>query len=108
MRQKAREYQRQKDAENPDRARARNVRSKYGISLKEYQRCMATSHGCEICGKTEDLCYDHCHDSLQFRGVLCNACNKGIGILGDNAEALEKAVAYLKDKEAAQTRADKA
>jgi hypothetical protein len=52
---------------------------------------------CELCGRTnQQLLFDHCHDSLKHRGWICNSCNKGIGLLGDNVEALERVVLYLK------------
>jgi len=51
---------------------------------------------CEICGNAEEgLCVDHCHETGQIRGVLCRRCNRAIGQLGDNLEAVRKAVAYL-------------
>jgi hypothetical protein len=51
---------------------------------------------CECCGKTsEKLHWDHCHDSSEHRGWLCNNCNTGIGKLGDNIEGVLKAVDYL-------------
>lgn len=34
----------------------------------------------------------------EFRGVLCSACNKGIGLLKDSIVILNNAVAYLKNK----------
>ena len=51
---------------------------------------------CQCCNKKADLLVDHCHDTLAFRGWICNNCNVGIGQLGDNIEGLEKALAYLK------------
>ena len=68
----------------------------YGISLEEYDRCMATSDCCEVCGSADNLGYDHCHDTMDFRGVLCNKCNRSIGQLGDTLESLEKVVSYLR------------
>ena len=68
----------------------------YGISLEEYDRCMATSDCCEVCGSVDNLAYDHCHDTMDFRGVLCNKCNRSIGQLGDTLESLEKVVSYLR------------
>jgi len=68
----------------------------YGVTLDEYNTCMSTSDVCELCGTEESLCYDHCHDSMKFRGVLCSRCNSGIGFLGDTLEDLERAVKYLR------------
>lgn len=69
---------------------------RYGVSLEEYETNMASSDCCEVCGKTKDLCYDHCHETGKFRGILCRGCNRSIGQLGDTAEALEKAYNYLR------------
>ena len=57
-----------------------------------------TDH-CECCGEKKDpeqLYLDHCHDTLVFRGWLCNGCNLGLGSLGDNVQALETALNYLR------------
>lgn len=70
---------------------------KYGITLEEYQEAMKTSNKCEICGKQENLCYDHNHNTMKFRGVLCRECNRALGLLGDNIEGLEIALNYLKE-----------
>jgi hypothetical protein len=54
---------------------------------------------CECCGrenKRRVLALDHCHLTGRFRGWLCDACNLGMGKLGDTAEALQKALEYLK------------
>ena len=54
---------------------------------------------CELCGRTDQqLLFDHCHTTLEHRGWLCGSCNKGIGLLGDTVESLEKVVLYLKAK----------
>tara|TARA_A200000159_G_C7239023_1_gene303691 strand:+ start:39 stop:185 length:147 start_codon:yes stop_codon:yes gene_type:complete len=39
---------------------------------------------------------DHDHNTLKFRGWICDPCNMGIGKLGDDLEGIEKALAYLK------------
>ena len=57
---------------------------------------------CECCGSEDTLLIDHCHDSLDFRGWLCNSCNVGIGHLGDNIEGLEKALSYLRKQDGRQ------
>jgi hypothetical protein len=73
-----------------------HIRDRYGITLEEYEACMETSVVCEVCGTTEDLCYDHDHNTMEFRGVLCSKCNRSIGQLGDTLESLERATKYLR------------
>ena len=67
----------------------------YHITLEEYKERMSTSDCCEICGTKDNLCYDHDHNTMDFRGVLCKKCNKGLGNLGDTLEGVMKAVKYL-------------
>lgn len=57
---------------------------------------------CECCGRTEpggkgnaNFHADHNHVSGEFRGWLCNWCNTGLGLLGDNLEGIKKAELYL-------------
>jgi hypothetical protein len=53
---------------------------------------------CDNCGKTTYprlIVFDHCHETLEQRGWLCDACNRSIGILGDNEEGLAQALAYV-------------
>lgn len=72
---------------------------RYGITSDEYGKCMATSTICEICGIPKELCYDHDHLTMLFRGVLCRSCNKAIGALGDTSALVYKAYLYLKESE---------
>lgn len=55
---------------------------------------------CDLCGQLPDgrwkeLTYDHCHSTGVFRGLLCNLCNKGLGLFKDNPELLQRASAYV-------------
>ena len=77
------------------RARINNLRNIYNITEEEYVRCMATSDHCEICKSLNDLCYDHDHSTMKFRGVLCRTCNRHLGGLGDDLKGLLRAVHYL-------------
>lgn len=98
------EYQRQWRQRNPDKYRAISRRAelkrKYGITVSDYEGMYAKQEGrCAICKKAEEiLAIDHCHDSGRVRGLLCKACNRGIGMLQDSPELLESAVRYLKGK----------
>lgn len=47
---------------------------------------------------------DHDHKTGLLRGLLCSACNAGIGMLQDNPHILAAAFEYLIDPPAAQVR----
>lgn len=50
---------------------------------------------CAICGKKRKLDLDHCHKHNRFRGMLCRACNQGLGMFQDSSALLQKAINYL-------------
>ena len=54
---------------------------------------------CQICKKRfaspSAMCIDHCHNTGEIRGMLCNSCNAGIGMFNDSAELLSSAIEYL-------------
>lgn len=77
----------------------------YGITQAEYEQIYKDQSGlCAICGGLPDivkhgysrLVVDHCHKTGKVRGLLCNNCNSGMGIIGDTIEHLERALAYLR------------
>ncbi len=80
---------------------------KFGISLEEFQVLVSRAGNlCMICRKPEsrtrktlltNLCLDHCHTTGKIRGLLCSACNSGIGLLRDDPLILAAAVRYLED-----------
>ena len=82
----------------------RNSRLKriYGITLEEYEEwCDRLENCCECCGRKMDrytLDVDHCHESGENRGLLCNHCNLGIGRLGDTSEGVMQGVRYLEER----------
>jgi len=53
------------------------------------------SDKCQCCGASGKLILDHCHQSGNFRGWLCHSCNVGVGKLGDNEEAIRRALDYI-------------
>lgn len=82
-----------------------NLKNQYGIDQKEYDDMLLAQKGtCAICntatptGKWKVFAVDHCHDTGIVRGLLCNECNRGMGLLGDDSNRLRKAADYL-DKE---------
>jgi hypothetical protein len=54
---------------------------------------------CECCDQPRNgkgqLHLDHDHGRDVFRGWLCMRCNVGIGMLGDSAEGVRRALCYL-------------
>lgn len=72
----------------------------YGITPAEFDRILAEQGGrCAIC-RTDDpgtraWNLDHCHESGQWRGVLCDRCNRGIGLLRDDPAIIRRAAEYL-------------
>ena len=75
-----------------DKAKKRSYREKsiYGITREKIG-----PNVCMICGSTEKICIDHCHHTGEVRGLLCRACNIGLGMLGDNLYGLQLAMNYL-------------
>lgn len=64
--------------------------------LRKKQQAPPLGTPCECCGSTEQkLHWDHCHETHEHRGWICNNCNTGIGKLGDNIEGVIKALDYL-------------
>lgn len=56
---------------------------------------------CDICGEPDtgrwkELAIDHCHETHQFRGMLCSNCNRAVGLFQDDTKRLESAIKYLK------------
>ncbi len=75
--------------------------------VKDYDLTEAEYHAildkqgmcCAVCKKkptpSRRLCVDHNHLTGEVRGLLCDRCNRGIGLLGDSAEAVYAAYRYL-------------
>lgn len=85
------------------------LKKKYGLSNQCFDVLWIAFKGrCAICdiqlqmptasrGQTLDtVCVDHDHATGNIRGLLCNACNKGLGLFKDSVSILEKAKEYLK------------
>ena len=71
----------------------------YGLSEEQYRRLLAAQKGvCAICKRPPQrraLCVDHCRVTKRVRGLLCNNCNTGLGLFGDDPVRLRAAAAYL-------------
>jgi hypothetical protein len=75
----------------------------YGITVNQYLDILSSQNGvCKICYKKcktkSRLSVDHDHNTGRVRGLLCNRCNRALGMFEDDTELLLSAVAYLLDK----------
>lgn len=102
--------------DNPDRADASSRRyslgKNYGITPEQYDALLQQQGGaCAICGEAEPpahgrtgkqfrLSVDHCHKTGRVRGLLCQKCNRAMGLLGDDPILVRNAIGYLKHHDA--------
>lgn len=84
--------------------RRRNLKEKYGMEPAQYDELLIAQDGrCAICRKLPTsensrfgiLYVDHDHATGAIRGLLCDQCNRGIGLLQDSPDTLMAAAAYL-------------
>lgn len=74
----------------------------HGITTDDYNKMFNEQNGCcKICDTHQSefkqaLSVDHCHLTNKIRGLLCDACNLGLGKFKDKIDLLEKAIDYLK------------
>lgn len=80
------------------------IKRTYGITWGDYEEMFDKQKGCcAICKskvssrRTERLYVDHCHNSLEVRGLLCGNCNNGLGQFKDSPRLLQRAIDYLSD-----------
>lgn len=85
----------------------KNLRKNYRLSPEDFNDLWNKQGGkCGVCsvdmsprGRTSDsVCVDHNHQTGEIRGLLCRACNHGIGNLKDCPDVLEAAAKYLRSK----------
>lgn len=103
-------------AHNPEKLKLSRRKSSlwalYGLTLVDVEVLLRTQDGaCAICkfkfstnpkNSTQSLQIDHNHNLVKghplfIRGLLCNACNTGLGSLGDNISLLQKAADYVQE-----------
>lgn len=90
------------------------LKKQYGLDASAYWEMVKSQDGrCAICGQQETvqrrsryektgkltfaLAVDHDHQTNRVRGLLCRACNTGVGAFGDSIERMEAAIAYLRE-----------
>ena len=117
-----RSYRRDYYERNKERlaAHAKEYNHKYRFrqSLKQskakakrdgYKACSATEQqiqeafngSCHCCGALEQnmnrkLAMDHNHETGEFRGWLCNRCNRALGLLDDKEQGVVNLLSYIR------------
>jgi hypothetical protein len=96
--------------ENPEMYYWHRIKYAYGLSREQFEKMLASQGGvCAICrtdtpgGRSGKWVVDHDHQccpgtrscGICVRGLLCNACNHGLGHFADRAEVLRRAAAYV-------------
>lgn len=88
--------------------RSKWLKTKYGLSYEDYVNLYKQQDGkCAICdieisieakeNGHQTACVDHCHDTNLIRGLLCNHCNRALGLMKDNKKNIAKMLEYLND-----------
>lgn len=105
-------YQNKKQEINERRRSAYNSEDKWRERLRYYygidedfflQKLREQDYVCAICGtndwgggkSTDRPHVDHDHVTNSVRGLLCNTCNRALGLFSDNLDILKNAVSYL-------------
>lgn len=86
----------------PKQETARNsaYKQRYGIDVEHYNLLLSNQGGvCAICKQEcstkRRLAIDHDHNTGFIRGLLCRACNVGLGFFRDSALLLQRASEYV-------------
>lgn len=90
-------------------AKRLGLKRHYNLSIEEFELKYNNQRGqCAICTKpvlfsgtvhnrSQIACVDHDHTTSQVRGLLCNNCNRALGLFQDSPKVIEAALAYLKE-----------
>jgi len=95
-------YMREYRKRRPRNVRNTMLKRNYGITLQQWEALYEAQGGkCAICQRAENaeryanLAVDHCHDTGKVRGLLCNNCNRALGMLDHDPDRLRNAAAFL-------------
>lgn len=82
--------------------RKNEYRTKYGITLEDYESMYLEQNGkCKICfsktsgRKSGIFLVDHDHSTGKVRGLLCARCNVGLGNFDEDRDRMLRAIRYV-------------
>jgi len=83
------------------------LKKRYGLTVEQFGAMIASQDGrCAACGLDPStvarstrriLHVDHCHKTGRVRGLLCNGCNRALGLLNESAASAEGLIRYIKE-----------
>lgn len=87
-------------------SRAKRASRVYGVP-PELKVAYAATYGlrCWVCGPItghRGRCHDHDHDTGEWRGMLCDRCNRLIGLFRDDPRVLRRLAEYVEAPPAAR------
>ncbi len=94
------EFREKERARNRARAWRSNRLRRYGITEAELQALwVSQGHACGICNSPLETFLsghiDHDHSNGRVRGILCDGCNVGLGMFGEDPQRLVRAAEYV-------------
>lgn len=104
---KKKEAERLRWAEIPlEKRKARRLKTNYNLDYDEYKSMLVKQNSrCLLCeieihidiekNRHDKACVDHDHKTGKIRGLLCNHCNRALGLIKDNIEVLNRMIKYL-------------
>ena len=101
--QKQSEYNQRYYKNNKEKIREAHYLTNYNITVEERNKMSEEQKGiCPLCLKHESelnkiLIVDHNHTTGKVRKLLCDSCNRGIGLLRENVDILKRAIEYLEE-----------
>lgn len=82
---------------NPLRRKEHKLRARYGMSLEDFnQRSREQMGRCAISFDEMPLLVDHHHEKNVVRGLLCESCNRAVGLFHDDPMRMLRAAMYLR------------
>lgn len=88
-----------------------DLQKKYGITLDDFMGMYEHQNGCcKVCKqavekfstskqKQDAAVVDHCHVTGKVRGLLCQTCNRALGLLNDDLQLIRRLAEYLQINE---------
>ena len=76
-------------------------KNRANATVDEFKKLFTEQDGkCAICFTHQSnlnrrIAVDHDHDTKKIRGLLCDKCNRAIGLLKDRIDILQNAITYL-------------